>query len=133
MGTGIVLSTVHRFKGLEADNVFIVEPQLIPFPYYVEQPWQVEQERNIDYVARTRAIVKLEYITDWSCFPKVMAKMLAEKAAREGRAAPVVGVVAQEPAKLARGAPKYMDVTPAEVKREILKLRAETYKAVDSA
>lgn len=68
--SGIILSTIHKAKGLEARNVFIVEPQLIPFPYNTEQAWQQEQERNIDYVARTRAIEKLEYITDWSFFRK---------------------------------------------------------------
>lgn len=67
---GIVLSTIHKAKGLEADNVFILEPQLIPFPYYVTQEWQKQQERNIDYVARTRAIRKLEYIRDWTMYKK---------------------------------------------------------------
>jgi DNA helicase-2/ATP-dependent DNA helicase PcrA len=87
MGTGIILSTVHRFKGLEADNVFILEPQLIPFPYNVIQPWQKEQEKNIDYVARTRAIDKLEYIRDWSVYKKHRTKPVLQK---------VVEQVAQE-------------------------------------
>jgi superfamily I DNA/RNA helicase len=64
--SGITLSTVHKFKGRESDNIFIVEPQLIPFPYYLNTPDSIETEKNIDYVARTRAKLKLEYITDWS-------------------------------------------------------------------
>lgn len=31
---------------------------------------EIKQERNIDFVARTRAIDKLEYVTDWSAFKK---------------------------------------------------------------
>jgi DNA helicase-2/ATP-dependent DNA helicase PcrA len=68
---GITLSTIHKFKGLEAKNIFIVEPQLIPFPYYLHLPGQKEVERNLDYVARTRAIEKLEYIKDWSSIKKI--------------------------------------------------------------
>jgi DNA helicase-2/ATP-dependent DNA helicase PcrA len=122
MGTGIILSTVHRFKGLEADNVFIVQPELIPFPYYIEQPWQIEQERNIDYVARTRAIVKLEYIRDWTCFKKKGPQAKAKgdfsvlEAVQSGREV----------------SPKHFDVTPSEVAVEIAKLRRETFGAVDA-
>ena len=66
----ITLSTIHKFKGLESNNVFIVEPQLIPFPYYLDLPGALEQEKNLEYVAITRAIKKLEYITDWSAYEK---------------------------------------------------------------
>jgi DNA helicase-2/ATP-dependent DNA helicase PcrA len=66
----ITLSTIHKFKGLEAENVFIVEPQLIPFPYYLDQPGALEEEKNLEYVAITRAISKLEYIQDWSAYEK---------------------------------------------------------------
>lgn len=64
--SGITLSTVHRFKGKEADHIYIAEPHLIPFPYYLTSPEAVDNEKNVDYVARTRAKLKLEYITDWS-------------------------------------------------------------------
>lgn len=120
MGTGIVLSTVHRFKGLEADNVFIVEPQLIPFPYYVEQPWQIEQERNIDYVARTRAIVKLEYIRDWTAFKKKGPQPNAK-----GDFSAMVGKAIQQSGS------NHFDVTPSEIATELAKLRRETLGALD--
>ena len=71
---GIILSTIHKFKGLEADNVFIIEPQLIPFPYYLNSPSQKLVENNLDYVARTRAKKKLEYIRDWSSFKSIKRK-----------------------------------------------------------
>jgi DNA helicase-2/ATP-dependent DNA helicase PcrA len=110
MSRGIIISTVHRFKGLEAENVFIVEPHLIPLPY--DQPWQKEQERNVDYVARTRAIGKLEYIRDWSCFPKMMAKMLEAKRLRdaEGTADPQEAII-----KVAEGDMSTMQTAAREV------------------
>ena len=61
---GIILSTMHKSKGLEADNVFIIEAQLCP-AFYAMQPWQLEQEYNLMYVARTRAKKKLIYVNDW--------------------------------------------------------------------
>ena len=60
-GRGIILSTVHKAKGLEANRVFIIRPDLLPMKT-VRKPWQVIEERNIQYVALTRA--KLELIYD---------------------------------------------------------------------
>ena len=51
---GIAFSTVHKAKGLEADRVFILEPQLMPHPK-ASKPWQREEEKHILYVAWTRA------------------------------------------------------------------------------
>lgn len=50
----ISFSTVHRAKGLEADNVFILMPSLMPCKF-AEKDWEIEQEDNIQYVAYTRA------------------------------------------------------------------------------
>ena len=50
--TGIVLSTIHKAKGLEADRVFIVRPDLIPSPNNIKA-WQAKQEKNLEYVAIT--------------------------------------------------------------------------------
>lgn len=44
----IVLSSIHRAKGLERDRIFIWEPGMMPMS-------QDQQERNILYVALTRA------------------------------------------------------------------------------
>jgi len=57
----IWLSTVHKVKGLEADNVFILRPELLPFPY-ARLPWQQQQESNLEYVAYTRAKKALYFI-----------------------------------------------------------------------
>jgi DNA helicase-2/ATP-dependent DNA helicase PcrA len=61
---GIVLSTVHKAKGLEADRVFIVRPDLLPMR--VRKAWQVAQERNLEYVAITRSRLELIYDREWS-------------------------------------------------------------------
>lgn len=51
----IWLSTIHRAKGLEADRVVILRPQLLPFDRPRMTPDQRAQEWNIFYVALTRA------------------------------------------------------------------------------
>lgn len=51
----IVLSTIHRAKGDEANRVFIYGSQLLPFTFKSSQGWQIQQEMNITYVALTRA------------------------------------------------------------------------------
>lgn len=56
----VYLSTIHRAKGLEWPDVLLLDPQLIP-SCYASQPWQLQQERNIRYVAVTRAQQNLHY------------------------------------------------------------------------
>ena len=58
---GITFSTVHRAKGTEANRVFILEPKLMPHPK-ASKPWEVQQERNIKYVALTRAKQELYFV-----------------------------------------------------------------------
>jgi len=58
---GVSFSTVHKAKGLEAERVFILEPQLMPFPK-ASKPWEREQERNIEYVAKTRSKSELYFV-----------------------------------------------------------------------
>lgn len=48
------LSTVHKAKGLEADRVFILQPELMPHPM-ARKDWEKEAEANIKFVALTRA------------------------------------------------------------------------------
>jgi DNA helicase-2/ATP-dependent DNA helicase PcrA len=49
------LATIHKAKGREWDRVFILgRKQLMPSPF-AKQEWQLEQERNLEYVAITRA------------------------------------------------------------------------------
>ena len=58
---GTTLATVHKAKGLEAPRVFILEPDLMPSKW-ATQEWQQEQERNLMYVAVTRALETLVYL-----------------------------------------------------------------------
>lgn len=51
---GIMLSTIHKSKGLEAKNVYILDVDLIPSKY-ATQPHEIDQENNLLYVAITRA------------------------------------------------------------------------------
>jgi DNA helicase-2/ATP-dependent DNA helicase PcrA len=55
---GIVFSSVHKAKGLEAEKVFILEPKLMPHPM-AKSDWEVDQEKNIQYVAYTRSLDQL--------------------------------------------------------------------------
>lgn len=58
----VTLSTVHKAKGLEWDEVFILDaPKLMP-SRFAKLPWQQVQERNLIYVAITRAKLNLYYI-----------------------------------------------------------------------
>ena len=58
---GICLSTIHRAKGMESPRVAILDLHLMPSKY-ATQHWQLEQERNLKYVAKTRAQQDLYYI-----------------------------------------------------------------------
>ena len=58
---GIMLTTIHKSKGLENDRVFFLCPELIP-SQFATQPWQLEQEQNLRYVAITRAKHQLIYV-----------------------------------------------------------------------
>jgi DNA helicase-2/ATP-dependent DNA helicase PcrA len=54
----IMLSTVHKAKGLEADNVYILATERMPHP----KATNMQEERNICYVAITRAKKNLHYV-----------------------------------------------------------------------
>ena len=58
----VTLSTVHKAKGLEADNVWIVVPDKLPLRYKGQRDWQFEQEMNLCYVAYTRAKKILTFV-----------------------------------------------------------------------
>lgn len=62
--SGIILSTVHKSKGLESDRVFIIRPDLLPLDNVTG--WQFQQEKNLEYVAITRAKLDLIYDYDWT-------------------------------------------------------------------
>lgn len=58
------LSTIHRAKGLEADRVFILKPEKLPLRWKNQQAWSYEQEKNLLYVALTRAKKTLVFLGD---------------------------------------------------------------------
>jgi DNA helicase-2/ATP-dependent DNA helicase PcrA len=61
---GIRLSSVHKAKGLEAHRVFILQPKGATMPHpMAKSKWQREQEFNLLYVAITRAINELVYVS----------------------------------------------------------------------
>lgn len=60
---GIALSTIHKAKGLESDNVYICCPSLLPAKS-AKDPWEIKQERNLEYVAYTRAKKKLCFLNE---------------------------------------------------------------------
>lgn len=60
---GIRMSSIHRAKGLEAHRVFFLRNEDCPCPHpNAKSAWEVEQERNLVYVAVTRAINELIYV-----------------------------------------------------------------------
>lgn len=61
--TGVCLSTIHKAKGLEADNVHIICRSTMP-QKSAKTPSEIQQERNLIYVAITRAKHKLYYTSE---------------------------------------------------------------------
>ena len=62
-GEGIALSTIHKAKGLEANNVYIVCRSLMPSKS-AKKDWEVRQEHNLEYVAYTRAKKILGFVSE---------------------------------------------------------------------
>jgi len=60
---GIVCSSVHRAKGLEAERTYIYRPELLPWPK-ARLAWEVEQEMNLKYVALTRAKQSMTFVAE---------------------------------------------------------------------
>jgi len=63
--SGICLSTVHKAKGLESDNVYIICNDKFLLKHCMKSEWMAEQEYNLVYVAYTRAKHKLGFVTDF--------------------------------------------------------------------
>lgn len=63
-GDAVVFSSIHKAKGLEAENVVIVGGELLPMRRKFMQPWEVEEERNLTYVALTRSLRNLYPVQD---------------------------------------------------------------------
>lgn len=61
---GICFSTIHKSKGLEADNVFIIALNKWPLQKAMKNPIQAVQERNLQYVSITRAKKALYFVAE---------------------------------------------------------------------
>jgi DNA helicase II / ATP-dependent DNA helicase PcrA len=59
----VVLATIHKAKGLEADRVYWLNSSQCPSKW-ARQDWQKQQERNLCYVAITRARRELVLIEE---------------------------------------------------------------------
>ena len=58
----LTLCTVHKSKGREWDRVYILGRNLFMPSKYAKKPEEIEQEKNLEYVAITRAKRELVYI-----------------------------------------------------------------------
>ena len=59
--TGPIFSTIHKAKGLEAERVYLLRPDLCPAPWVDQDSEQMQQEKNLLYVAITRAEREFTY------------------------------------------------------------------------
>ena len=64
---GVELLTIHKAKGLEADNIFILCPSIL-FESKAKVKWEIESERNLKYVAFTRAKKTLNFMEEERTF-----------------------------------------------------------------
>lgn len=69
----IEISTVHRAKGAEADNVYIACPSVLYSPLVDEksQEWERISEENLQYVAYTRAKHKMAFIDEKEIYTRI--------------------------------------------------------------
>jgi superfamily I DNA/RNA helicase len=52
---GIILSSIHRAKGDEADTVYVLGYTNLPYTNKAVSDWELQQEQNLIYVALSRA------------------------------------------------------------------------------
>ena len=60
-GKSVLLCSAHRSKGLERNRIWIVCPEKMPHPM-AKLEWERKQERNLQYVAWTRAKQELIFV-----------------------------------------------------------------------
>jgi hypothetical protein len=60
--SGVLFSSVHRAKGLEAETVYILAPEKLPLVRANQQEHEKQQELNICYVAYTRSKARLVFV-----------------------------------------------------------------------
>lgn len=57
----VILSSIHKSKGLETPQVYLIKPDMLPHPK-AKEPWELAQEDNLHYVAVTRARQNFIYV-----------------------------------------------------------------------
>jgi DNA helicase II / ATP-dependent DNA helicase PcrA len=87
---GICLSTIHKSKGLEADRVFIIHEELMPSKH-AKKDWEKVQEKNLMYVAYTRAKSVLGFVTDFDAYSNHESKEDVNAEIKESNFVGVVG------------------------------------------
>ena len=60
----VMLSTIHRAKGMEAARVYIADPLSLPLMWEGQKQWQMQQENNLLYVALSRSTDSMFLIGD---------------------------------------------------------------------
>lgn len=97
---GVILSTIHKAKGLEADNVYILCNSSMPSKL-AKKDWEVSAEQNLIYVAYTRAKKKLGFISEQEIKPFGISQgpddVLVELALIENLVCRVLGKTPTEP------------------------------------
>lgn len=79
--TLLQLMTVHKSKGLEFDNVYIISASQDSFPH--KNSMDIEEERRLMYVAVTRAKYKLSIFAEGSPSPFLPLYLLDDKKLRD--------------------------------------------------
>lgn len=59
----VTCSSVHRAKGLENERIFVIHPEELPLIWANQLDWQYDQEKNLEYVAMTRATQSLVFVS----------------------------------------------------------------------
>lgn len=69
-GVGVVrVSTVHRSKGIEADDVFLHQLHLLPLEDRIAKGgWNADEEYCVEYVAKSRARERMIYLPSLDMF-----------------------------------------------------------------
>jgi DNA helicase II / ATP-dependent DNA helicase PcrA len=111
-GALVILSTVHKAKGLENERVFILHPDRMPHPK-AKPGWQYEQELNIKYVAYSRSKSELYLVHD------VMPALQSPEEVEEEVIEPVVE---QHKVKLGRPGKDNMKRVCIKMDKELIKL-----------
>ena len=75
---GVMLTTVHKAKGLESENVYILSPSLLPNKY-AKKEWEIKAEEHLTYVAYTRAKKTLNFMEENNKYTKLSTTFNFEK------------------------------------------------------